>query len=145
MIVVHGREPILRAGRKVGGALDDERRFSRNEAEAVEAQHAVIGRAETIAHGEGSAEGRDGGGIEDGRGGIRSARFRQREEPLNEVVDRFEVIVVPGEDLGQRSSGIVGRTIAIEGDEGMWLAGLHPRCAVLPELDWFANRCSCDL
>ena len=120
MVVVHRPEPVLGAAGEVGGALDDEAGGGGDLAESVEAEHALEGLAEAILHREGGVEGTDGGGIEDGRGGVGAGGLRQGEKPLNEVVDGFKAVVVPGEDVGEGTAFIVGGAIAIEGDEGMW-------------------------
>jgi hypothetical protein len=121
VIVVHGREPVLRAGGEGGGALDGHPGRGGNLAEPIEAQHALEGLAEAILHGDGGVKNADGEGIEDGGGGIGAAGLGERKEPLNEVVDGFEAVVVPGKNLRQRAAFVVGRAVAIEGGERRYL------------------------
>src|SRR6202034_370421 len=121
MIVVHRPEPVLRAVAEVGGALDGEAGGSGDLLESVEAEHALEGLAQPLLHGDRTAEDTDGEGIEDGRGGIGAAGLGKGKEPLDEIVHGFEVIVVPGKNLGEGAAFIIALTVAVERDE--WMDG----------------------
>lgn len=117
VVVVHGPEPRLRPSGELWGALDDDAGGCRNLGEPVEAHHALERLAQAILDGERAAEGLDGGRIEDGCGGIGAAGLGKREEPLDEVVDGFEAVIVPGEDLTEGAALVVACAVAVEGDQ----------------------------
>jgi len=55
--------------------------------------------------------------------GVDTAGFGEGKEPLDEVVDGFEAVVVPGENLLEGAALVVGCSIAIVGDQRRWVGG----------------------
>ena len=114
VIVVAGSKPDLGPRRKIGCGLHA---TFRAEGEAVEAQHAEPGGAESATHfwrlGVGGA---DGGG-EQRRSGVDAARLREREEPLDIVVHRLEHGIGPGEDFRVGTAVVVAASVAVEGEQ----------------------------
>jgi hypothetical protein len=120
VVVVHGPEPVLGAAGKICEALDGDAGRGDDLAESIEAEHALKGLAEAALHSDGRLEDVDGGGVEDGGGGVGSGRLREREEPLDEVMDVFEAVVVPGKDFGEGAAFVVRGAVAVEGNERRW-------------------------
>jgi hypothetical protein len=52
-----------------------------------------------------------------GAAGFVPLGFREGEEPLDEVVDGLEAVVVPGEDFVEGAAGVVRGSVAIKGDQ----------------------------
>lgn len=117
VVVVPGRKPVPGAIGEVRCMLDDDARGALGKDESIEAEHAVKGLSQPLLHGERGAEGDDGGCAEDGRRRVGAGGLGQREEPLDERVDRFEAVVVPGQNFGEGAAFVVGSAVAVEGDQ----------------------------
>jgi len=85
--------------------------------EAVEGEHAIERAAEGGAQLRRRCKRAADGIVDERRIGIDSADGVEREEPLDEVVDRFEAIVIPAEDFVDRPAAVVAAAAVVEGDK----------------------------
>jgi hypothetical protein len=114
VVVIVGNDPVVGATLEIGRAHD-----SRVGAgESVEVEHHVERVQKVSLVLQGSAEGADGGVVERWSVGVEDAGSIEREKPLNEVVVKFEVVGGEGPDVGEKSAGVVGGFVAIEGNKG---------------------------
>jgi len=85
--------------------------------EAVEGEHAIERAAEGGAQLRRRCKRAADGIVDERRIGIDSADGVEREEPLDEVVHRFESVVIPSEDLVDRPAAVVAAAAVVEGDK----------------------------
>jgi|SRR6516225_4722573 len=123
MVVVAGMKPISAALRE-GSALHDAFAVP---LEAVERQHMVERATQRGAQLWSSMESIDGRIVEPWGRRISSTLLRKRKEPLDEIVDAFELIVVELKNLTAKTTVIVRRASFVECEDALTFAGTAHR------------------